>query len=524
MAPPKPSGRGQRHWSSGADWELLEAEVWHQLPPLVRDQEATVAIRDSGRVLVLSAERQTPSGPQGRRLATSLERHLGQGVRLAAASSMLVASWRKRYEDFAGELGALAEDGEGQAALSLGSESGESGASQAVVRLVRQALDARATDLHIERRDPAQGGRSRIRMRVGGEMLEADHALDEAGLEAVANYLFSQGRRGNSHWQPDRPQDGVVDVAVEQGVQVQLRIASIPEVRGWDIVLRVIQTDAPGLRAEQLGYLPEHLDLLRMQLASGSGVVLFAGPTGSGKTTAMLALLEELPPHLKIASLEQPAERLLGNVSHVTAPSAERLVEWMPAINRWDCDMAVLGELRDPASARVLANFVSSGRMTLATVHASGATSVPMRLLYLGVDPNLLASSGFLRAVLFQRLLPRLCEHCRKPMVQIRSGKGWEARLHAKLRKLPDFAGMFRRGPGCERCSGGLSGRVLAAEVLVPGRQDLPFLARDRLNAWPAELEKRGWRGVGAHGYLLAKQGLIDPLDGWLHLGGLQPC
>jgi len=233
----------------------------------------------------------------------------------------------------------------------------------------------------------------------------------------------------------DEVQDGRLD-GRRFGIPGEIRVAVFPTVRGQRVALRL-----PALGAlpepEQLGFGEEVLAALRIALRAPDGVVLITGPTGSGKTTTIHALLRELAaerPDRQILSIEDPVERLLPGVAQaeVRTPVGFDFLQALRSALRQDVDVLVVGEIRDPDTARTAIRAALSGHLVVATLHAGRAVEVVPRLLDMGVEESLLLPA--LRLVLAQRLVRRLHSDC--------------------------------GGAGCEGCHGGWRGRQVLCDLL----------------------------------------------------------
>ena len=352
-----------------------------------------------------------------RRLQQACSAYLHQDAVLKIGEGLIIRSFRDAYS--------LRADPEAASKVKTGDiadEAGKTDIGRTVKDLVEHAAVLKATDIHIEARARPDGTEQVvIRYRVAGDMVEGPMELSGARGAQVANWLFSQGRRNNPQWVRHALLDGVADVVIVdpegQGMrQVQLRLANLPEIRGWDLILRVLNTGQQAISLKELGYTPLQLELMQEAFARPYGIIVFSGPTGSGKSTSMMAALEVLPPNLKIISLEQPVERPLHNTSHVTTKDEAALAAAIPSVNRWDGNLTVLGELRDQPSARALKDFTTSGKLTVVTLHASNALTVPTRMAELGVEWSMLADPNFLVGLVNQRLVAQLCTGCRIPL------------------------------------------------------------------------------------------------------------
>ena len=488
-------------------WRLLGTEELAQLPDCLFDQAVAAPLRSGEHWLILSAESPATPSPQTRRLEAAIGR-LGHKPLIVHGSRFKVQSCLKAYggevQDDS-DLFAPVETALPSARLS------ETSTARLVGDLVEYAVESRASDIHLEcRRDSG----TRVRFRRDGRLFEGPIPLSNQRAEAVAHYLFSLGRRGNRHWQPNAPCDGVVDVPGQDGADaIQLRLASLPEVRGWDLVARLFSTSNDSLDLASIGYSDAQVDTIREICHRPYGAILFSGPTGSGKSTSMLAALAELPDWVKVVALEQPVERTLPNASHMTVGLADDLPAAAPALNRCDADIAVLGELRDAAGASVLCDFVTAGKLTLATVHAARAHSIPLRLTELGVDASLVGDPGFLIALVNQRLIPRLCPSCRLPLTgRVDRLPNW-CRRHFERPDSDISQGIFVRGSGCSDCIGGCRGRILTAEVLQLDETDHHLLAAGDYRGWHRLLDEKLQPNLQQQGMKAVRSGLADPVD-----------
>jgi general secretion pathway protein E len=299
------------------------------------------------------------------------------------------------------------------------------------------------------------------------------------------------------------PQDGRIKIAV-RGVDIDFRISTIPTVFGESIVMRILDRRAVSLDFSHLGFQGPVIAGLRRLLTQPNGIVLVTGPTGSGKTTTLYAALKEINrPDVKIFTVEDPIEFQLQGVNQVQVhetigldfPAALR------SILRQDPDIAMIGEIRDAPTAKIAIQASLTGHLVLSTLHTNSAAASVTRLLDMGVETYLLAST--LKGVLAQRLVRRLCPHCSRPDEEAQS---WMERVPVFCRSGPAD---FRSAVGCERCDGtGYRGRATIAELLLVDRsiQDL-IHAR----ASDAEIERRA-RADGMR--LLSEDGLAKAWRG----------
>ncbi len=331
---------------------------------------------------------------------------------LAAAPSAVLKAVRDAYGGELPELlSRLAQTPSGNAGDAGEHRALEREASAApIVRIVdhllAEAMDARASDIHVER----MGEGSRVRFRVDGllasaaELPPGTHRAAISRVKIMAGLDISVRRRA---------QDGGFTVR-RQNAEITVRVSTIPTHEGEKAVLRLLDPgDAPRDLAS-LGFAPADLERLRRILGRGQGVLLAAGPTGSGKTTTLSGAVAELAAeHVNIVTLEDPIEYRFPGLAQVqidrkagvTFPSGLR------AILRQDPDVILVGEIRDRETAEIAMSAAVTGHLVLTTVHTIDAPSAVARLLEMGVPPFLVA--GGLAGVVAQRLVRRVCSHCR---------------------------------------------------------------------------------------------------------------
>ncbi len=275
-----------------------------------------------------------------------------------------------------------------------------------VNELLREALARGASDIHLDATEP--GGRVRCRVDgVLGDVRDTDaatHAAMIARCKVLATLDIAERRM---------PQDGRIQVVVA-GHKVDVRIATLPTQHGERAVLRLLDTSSARLDLSALGLSDSTLTALRDAVRMPHGLVLVTGPTGSGKTTTLYAAVSELDrERLNVVSVEDPVEYALDRVAQTQVnPRIElTFARALRSILRHDPDVIIVGEIRDRETAEIAIQASLTGHLVLASLHTNTAGAAITRLVDMGVEPFLLASS--LRGVLAQRLVRRLCVHCR---------------------------------------------------------------------------------------------------------------
>ncbi len=337
------------------------------------------------------------------------------------------------------------------------------GAVRLLDDLLASAVRLRASDLHVEAGE--QG--ATVRLRVDGVLRDGPAVPRPLALPLASRLKILAGLDIADRL---RPQDGRAR-AVVAGRPVDLRVSSLPSVRGENLVVR-LSDPATGLGSlEALGILPSDAARLHRLLDAREGLVLVTGPTGSGKTTTLYAALRRILARggVNVITVEDPVERRLPGVVQVQIHDKAGLTfaTALRAILRQDPDVVLVGEVRDRETAAIAAQAAMTGHLVLATLHTVDAASAVNRLADVGVEPFKLAAA--LRGVVAQRLVRRLCAACRRvipprwrdPRLAGRAPEGelvWEP-------AAPPPAPHAARCPACD--GAGYRGRVPALEVLL---------------------------------------------------------
>jgi type IV pilus assembly protein PilB len=338
--------------------------------------------------------------------------------------------------------------------------------------LIEQAIDNRASDLHLE---PTEDD-LRVRFRIDGVLHEVDTVP-----RGVQSALISRLKIMAAVDITERrvPQNGRITVELNQR-SVDLRVATLPTVWGEKIVLRVLDTGGIDLELKRLGFTFDNYERFSSSFAKPHGMLLVTGPTGSGKSTTLYATLSEISkPEINIITVEDPVEYRLKGVNQVQVNHKAGLTfaAVLPAILRSDPDVVLIGEIRDRVTAQLAVEASLTGHLVLSTLHTNDAPSAVTRLIEMGIEPFLVGSS--LDCVMAQRLARRLCQRCREPYSPT------EAELAAA--RWPygeiDQPGQLWRAVGCRSCaSTGYRGRIALHEVMTVS-EEVERLAVERASA-----------------------------------------
>jgi type IV pilus assembly protein PilB len=346
-------------------------------------------------------------------------------------------------------------------------EAGESGAAvQTIDRLLAHAIQNGASDIHIETtlKDV------RVRFRVDGVLREGPRYPVTLAPMLVSRVKVLAQLDISERWVP---QDGRVRLR-KQGQELDLRISTVPVNRGEKVVIRLLAGASGGKNLRQLGH-AEHMeaDLLR-EVARPHGMVLVTGPTGSGKTSTLYALLRHrATPEVNVVTIEDPVEYEVEGLNQIPINTKRGMTfsGALRAVLRQDPDVVLLGEIRDRETAIIAAEAALTGHLLLSTLHTNDAASAVQRLLEMGVPRCLLAP--VLSAVVAQRLVRKICTECAQNF------QPTQAQLDALSKGIDARLVVLRKGAGCPRCEGsGYRGRVPVAE-LIPFSDDLRQMIAD---------------------------------------------
>lgn len=322
--------------------------------------------------------------------------------------------------------------------------------------VINQAVEERASDIHIEPQEKDM----RVRYRVDGVLHEVMRSPKkiQAGLisrlKIMADMNIAERRV---------PQDGRIGLVVGERA-VDFRVASLPSVYGEQMVLRILEKESIMLDLEDLGFFPQVLDVFKQAVSKPYGTILVTGPTGSGKSTTLYATLNVLNvPEKNIMTIEDPVEYRLGGVSQmqVNLKAGMTFAAGLRAVLRGDPDCLLVGEIRDRETALIAIESALTGHLVLSTLHTNDAPSAVTRLIEMGVEPFLIASA--LDCVLAQRLARRLCKYCKEKHTL--SGKDV---INLGFPADADQEYEFYKPVGCSRCNNtGYKGRMGVHEVML---------------------------------------------------------
>ncbi len=376
----------------------------------------------------------------------------------------------KAIEDFYGKSAMLKEAVESSYDVSraeLAEGSGEGGEELSLDRLVasaeeapvvklvdliiRQAIDERASDIHIE---PFKDKIS-LRYRIDGKLYEIPPPAKHLHMPIISRIkILSKLDIAEKRL----PQDGAFLVKIGER-PIDIRVSSVPTIYGEKIVMRLLDRSEVVLDLNRLGFDPKQLEPIRKAISAPYGLIFLTGPTGSGKTTTLYAILSEIKnPAKNIVTIEDPVEYKLEGINQVQIKTDIGLTfaAALRSFLRQDPDIMLVGEVRDLETAQICIRSALTGHLVLSTLHTNDAPTAVSRLMDIGIEPYMLAPS--ILAVIAQRLVRKLCPDCKEAYEPTKE----------QLKNVSLKAELIYRAKGCPKCNNtGYKGRACIAEVML---------------------------------------------------------
>lgn len=466
----------------------IPAEVLNKIPErIARQYNAVLFKEDEDGLLHLAMD-----DPDDVQAVNFIEKQIGDNVKIYIAPKDNILTC---LENYAGDVGAKLSDvidvqREDDASSQQVTESDiaeDSPIAQTVNLLLEYAIRSSASDIHIEPREDFV----QIRYRIDGVLHEVNRLPHNvlgalvSRVKILANLKIDERRI---------PQDGRFKIKVG-GQQYALRVSTLPVADGEKIVMRILNESTQAVTLEDLGYWGHALKTLRDSLHEANGMILVTGPTGSGKSTSLFSILTGLnTPDVNISTIEDPVEYKIPGVNQTqTNPKAGMtFASGLRALLRQDPNIIMVGEIRDAETANLGVQAALTGHLVFSTLHTNNAATTLPRLLDMGIEPFLIAST--VRSVVGQRLVRRLCTTCRqsyrpddKELHAIKETFSLNDKAIASLHALDErafkekvggdaplsstdnsFTTLWKQSAeGCDDCNGsGFRGRVGIYEVL----------------------------------------------------------
>ena len=365
--------------------------------------------------------------------------------------------------------------------------------------LLSQAVKSRASDIHIEPQEKSM----MIRMRIDGmlrDMVPPARTMQAAiiaRIKILSKMDIAERRL---------PQDGRFKMKAS-GRSIDVRVSVIPTIYGEKVVMRILDASAACLDLAQLGFEPQLLEELKLILTQPHGIIIVTGPTGSGKSTTLYSVLNHLKdPTKNITTVEDPVEYRLAGINQIQVKPEIELdfASCLRAILRQDPDIVLIGEIRDKETIDIAIKASLTGHLVLSTFHTNDAPSAISRMVYMGIEPFLLATA--LNLIVAQRLIRKICDRCKEPITL-----SDEVLKRLKVDSQQGEGTVFYQGKGCNACGGtGYAGRLPIFEFLVMEKD-----IRDKLIAGggnEAEIRQmareKGYGGLFESGVSKILQGL----------------
>ncbi|MBT9130202.1 MAG: Type II secretion system protein E [candidate division WS2 bacterium] len=357
-----------------------------------------------------------------------------------------------------GEVGVISEQEEDDSSKDLKEKAGEAPIIRLANLIMTQAFSEGASDIHLE----PQRDHVLVRQRIDGmlyEMMKVPKKIQSALVSRfkIISALDIAERR--------LPQDGRINVRYS-GKDIDLRVSTLPKQYGEKIVCRILDKSKSLISLSQLGFTTENQDIFTKMIEQPYGMILVTGPTGSGKTTTLYAVLNHLnSPDKNLISVEDPVEYELKGINQVGVNAKVGLMfsNLLRTILRQDPDIIMVGEIRDSETSEMAMQAALTGHLVLSTLHTNDAFSAPPRLIDMGIEPYLIASS--LLGVTAQRLARTICKYCEEPDKPPEAYISFfEKQIQQVMeRKQPEF----KKGIGCPKCrNSGYLGRIGVHEVM----------------------------------------------------------
>lgn len=365
--------------------------------------------------------------------------------------------------------------------------------------LLQYAFEQRASDIHLEpRREQAN-----VRFRIDGIMQQV-YEIPAAVMNAVSSRIKILGRMDVS--EKRRPQDGRIKTKTPNGMEIELRLSTMPTAFGEKLVMRIFDPEVLQRGFESLGFGKQEHKAWQTMIKQPNGIILVTGPTGSGKTSTLYTTLRQLAkPEVNVCTVEDPIEMIepLFNQMQVQQKIELDFAQGVRTLMRQDPDIIMIGEIRDKATAEMAIQASLTGHLVLSTLHTNDTLSALIRLQDIGVPPYLIHSS--IIGIMAQRLVRTLCPHCKQEIpvaedIWIDMVKPWKSELPKKIYKPV----------GCLECRNtGYLGRIGLFEMLPLTQEFKHLLSQDAdMDKLRRQAMKEGYKPLRLNGAQKVAKGI----------------
>ncbi|MBN2512337.1 MAG: Flp pilus assembly complex ATPase component TadA [Sedimentisphaerales bacterium] len=436
-----------------------------------------------------------------------VKRHVGMPVDVVVCSPEDIlaicdkfdeSKFNYNVDEIMGDMGEIevVQDIDEGSSEDLEKSAGESPVIKFVNYLLTNALREGASDIHIEPKEKY----TKIRYRIDGVLFESQQAPAKmhpalvSRLKIMANLDISERRI---------PQDGKIAV-IMGGRNVDLRVSVLPCSHGEKVVVRLLDSKSIMLGLDKSGMEPRVLDAFLEQINLPHGILLVTGPTGSGKSTTLYSALAQIDSQtMNVSTVEDPVEYNLEytNQVQVNEKTGMTFSAALRSLLRQDPDIIMIGEIRDGETARIAVQAALTGHLVLSTLHTNDAPSSVSRLVNIGIEPYLIAAS--LNGILAQRLVRRICKHCKEPYTAPENLRKYLDRAHIEPSQL-------FHGKGCDQCrNSGYAGRAGIFELLVVDEKFREIINQDAsVNSMRRAFQTSGWPTLFDDGLEKVKKGV----------------
>ncbi len=479
----------------------VPAEVRKRISTKVAFQYTVIPVQENGKGLQVAVSNPFDSG-----LLSAIQYDAGGPVEFALSPKLEIEKALKKYYGVGAETLDELEDDDEPIELLLGEdkEITEGDQEASVIKFVNQiiweAFQDRATDIHFEPEEDDL----RIRYRVDGILHQAPMPPQ---LKRFQSALISRIKvmSGMDIAEKRLPQDGRINVRIK-GEELDIRVSTVPTVYGESVSLRLLTRGKIFLSLDKLGFQPKDEEQLREIIIKPHGIMLVTGPTGSGKSTSLYAFLSSINSVQKrIITIEEPVEYELKGINQIAVRSDIGLTFAMGLrhILRQDPNVVMVGEIRDMETAEIAIRASLTGHLVFSTLHTNDAPSAFTRLIDMGIEPFLVASS--VEAVMAQRLVRTICKSCKSEQP---TDADYLRRIGFPEAEIG--TAKFHHGPGCEDCRQlGYQGRLAIYELLVMTEAIRPLiLNRSAASTISQRAIEMGMRTLRVDGWEKVKAGI----------------
>lgn len=383
---------------------------------------------------------------------------------------------------------------------------GNQNVSEIVTIIMAAAIKIGSSDVHIEGEEKTV----KVRFRIDGVLHDIANIKKEISDKVILRLKTLTRVKINII---NKPQDGRMSI-VMTGDRIDIRASFLPTNFGESVVLRILRASSVGLEFEGLGLKGQAFEQLKREIERPNGMIINTGPTGSGKTTTLYAILKKLnTPETKIITIEDPIEYQLSGINQSQVGEKYTFSQGLRSIVRQDPDVIMVGEIRDLETAEIAIQAALTGHLVLSTIHTNYAAGTVPRFLSMGVKPFLLAPA--INAIIGQRLVRLICKECK---IEDNSDNETKDKIIKILEKLPleekkkvNFKDLkFYKGAGCEACQGiGYKGRIGIYEIMIINKEVEKIILSGKVSEYDMEdvAIKNGM-------ITMAQDGLLKVLDG----------